>query len=250
MVQDKKKVDPRLADIDINEMGFGADLSLWKFSKQPECVVGEEEVKKTVDYLKNVLNWTTPVMKPFSKLQQMFIIWYDRDSTAKVNELINTIIQSAKDQYYNPHTKEHGDTIRGPVVYFDHEKMLDKTYGSTPINQMLAIIMAGAEIIKNPGLVKSRQWEHNPMNGLGLEGDGEFMRKKMFELIQLMLEERVCDKVKGKQICKHCKKARKQWNSINHEKSMEMGSQMWRDDPANFFEKCPVKDKAVDRVSE
>ena len=60
MVQDKKKVDPRLADIDINEMGFGADLSLWKFSKQPECVVGEEEVKKTVDYLKNVLNWTTP----------------------------------------------------------------------------------------------------------------------------------------------------------------------------------------------
>lgn len=227
---------------------MGQPKPLWNFSLQPGLLVGEKNAEKTVEYLKNVLNWKNPVIKGFSKLQQIFVIWYDRDSTAKINELVNTIIQSGKDQYHNPNTKEQGDIIRGPVVYFDHEKMLDKTYGSTAINKMMAIMIAGSEIIKNPEIVKTREWEHNPMMGLSLEGDGTYMRKRMFEMFEVMAEERICGKVKGKQKCRECKEFKKMANSPLYKKSMADCNKMMMDDPANFYKKCPVKTKAADRV--
>jgi hypothetical protein len=115
------------------------------FSNYPSKLVGKEESTKTIDYLTKTLDWQQPTLLAFIEIpQKAFIIWYDKKSTAKINKVINTHVNSAE---------YHDVEIRGPVVYFDYCKMLEDLNGETSINPMMAIMLAQVEVVENPGLV-------------------------------------------------------------------------------------------------
>jgi len=163
------------------------------YSKEPNMLVGKDNSDKTIDYLKGTLNWKNPTLLAFTVLpQKCFIIWYDKDSTAKINDVINTHVNSVD---------YHDVEIRGPVVYFDYCKMLDEYTGETSINPMMAIMIGQVELVKNPSLLgcqplpakKSLEPRYEQckkagmdfMNALEKENDERMTRYSAFQTVLL-----------------------------------------------------------------
>ena len=130
------------------------------YSERPEMLVGRENTTKTISYLRDTLNWKKPTLLPFHENQKTFIIWYDHESNAKINDAINTIINSSSLKLAVDRNekvvKRQEFEIRGPVVYFEFCKMLCEYYGETPINNMMAIMISHVEIAKDPSLVSRK----------------------------------------------------------------------------------------------
>ena len=116
-----------------------------QFSVRPELLVGKETSAKTIVYLTKTLDWQQPTLLAFIEIpQKAFIIWYDKKSTAKINKVIDTHVNSAE---------YHDVEVRGAVVYFDYCKMLEDNDGETSINPMMAIMLAQVEVVENPSVV-------------------------------------------------------------------------------------------------
>ena len=151
---------------------------MWSLFDQPEVLFGpggEEVTEKSINYLKNVLNWKRPIVRPFCDVNDMFIIWYDLESSARVNPYFNTILNYPKNKYSTSSNRwimeKFDHEIRGPCVYFNYSSMLCKQVGETPINQMMVILHARAEIVLNPELA-SRGKEFPKC--WGIEADGNY----------------------------------------------------------------------------
>jgi hypothetical protein len=196
---------------------------LWQLFDQPEMLLGKEIAKKTINYLKNVLNWKRPIVRPVddAKFEGGVIIWYDLESTAKPNTYFHTILNFSKDKY---RTSSNGNImavydhkIRGPCVYFNYNSMLSKKFGETPINQLMVILRAHADVVLNPEL-----------------DSDDYAHKRLFELERKIVEDRICDKIKGKQKCKECKLFLKKTNNPYFEMHVKEIKDIQDNDPVRY----------------
>jgi len=224
----------------------------------PDKLIGEENMNKTIKYLTETLNWKDPVILPFHENQKTFIIWYDKESTAKINDAINTIVNSDKQNKHGLQPYDHNVEIRGPVVYFEFCKMLCEYYGETPINNMMAIMISHVEIAKDPSLVsrepsskRVEYSEEHDVNNFGkmdsltkdiVEQDSKYIQKRMAVLKNMMSKRgRVCEKVGGKQKCPDCKSFSKEPKQISPE--MEAAMDMMYNDPKAWYENLSLENK-------
>jgi hypothetical protein len=126
---------------------FIQDFKRW--SERPGELVGDDNAKKTISYLKNTLNWKQPRLKAFLRPQFYIIIWHDNGSTAKPNHVLNTIFNSVNN-FGKLKIQNNGEIvkIRGPVMYFEYTKMLQPGSGQTNIISMITLTVAYAEFFK------------------------------------------------------------------------------------------------------
>ena len=155
--------------------------------------------KKTMDYLENTLNWKRPFANCLSCIQdeKSFIVFHDSASTAKPNDVFNTILNSVNDQ---PDNDGKIKNIRGPVMFFNFCTNLFPSHPiPVSINEKMANIVARSEHIKNK------------LNG----GTITSSRIYYYDLKNKQTSDSVCRKVQSKQHCGFCAKFVEKYRTNN-----------------------------------
>jgi len=184
-----------------------------RWSEYPGELVGEDNAKKTISYLKETLNWEEPKLKAFLQHQITFMLWHDSASTAKPNHVLNTIINSVNKNVKMRVQNDGEVTIRGPVMYFEYCKMHKHAeFGTTTINSMMSIKVSHAENFQNRMNISEEEIIHKFRTGdkrIGKTAEFPFHMLQSARICDLTIQQAtdsVCKKRKGKQICKNCAK--------------------------------------------
>jgi len=200
-----KNIFPKEA---FDKMQFNCLPEFIEWEKMPGKLVGEENAKKTVAYLKDTLNWKAPKIKAFLRPQIIIMFWHDSESTAKPNHVLNTMINSVNNCRQMKPQNDGIVNIRGPVMYFEECKMLDPEIGTVRINSLMAIMITSAENFKHRMNLTETELTQKVRSG-EIYIDWPFEAEctsRMCDLEIKQATDSVCKKMKGKQKCKDCVK--------------------------------------------
>ena len=95
---------------------------------QPEDLLKDGIYEDAVAFLKSTMDWKEPKFRAVSRSGTCFMAWYDRQSDASVNDVMDKLMNSQTPQYEKP---------RGAVLYFDYWKFAAPTTGQCTLNQLI-----------------------------------------------------------------------------------------------------------------